>query len=256
MYCCGSRIPSFSYGIDYSEESVAVARETNRGAIERGQVDIQLGDVAQLPFADGTFDVVTAIETHYYWPDLPRDVRHLMQVLKPVGVLLVVAETYRGRRNDWLIRPIMQGMFRAAYLSPAEHKQLLVDAVYRDVEVFLWQITLNNALQPTWEDAPTIGRIVGISDKCPIFCSSVPFLVVDPALSIYHSVGHESECLGSSGCREKAVTATRSDLQVGLELMSRSRFHFASAGIAATAWCYSVLRASTGSTDTTRRAGT
>ena len=58
-----------------------------------------------------------------------------MQVLKPGGGLLVVAETYRGRRNDWLIRPIMKRMFRAAYLSPAEHQQLLVDAGYRDVEV-------------------------------------------------------------------------------------------------------------------------
>ena len=132
-----SKVPDGKvYGIDYSEESVAVARETNRDAIERGQVDIQLGTVSQLPFLDGTFDVVTAIETHYYWPDLPRDVRHLMQVLKPDGVLLVVAETYRGCRNDWLIRPIMQGMYRAAYLSPAEHKQWLIDAGYRDVEVF------------------------------------------------------------------------------------------------------------------------
>jgi ubiquinone/menaquinone biosynthesis C-methylase UbiE len=132
-----SRVPDGKvYGIDYSEESVAVARETNRDAIERGQVDIQLGTVSQLPFAEGTFDVVTAIETHYYWPDLPQDVRHLMKVLKPAGVLLVVAETYRGRRKDWLYRPIMQGLFRAAYLSPAEHKQLLVDAGYRDVEVF------------------------------------------------------------------------------------------------------------------------
>src|SRR5215471_16306879 len=124
------------FGIDYSEESVAVARETNRSAIEQGRVDIQLGAVSRLPFSNDTFDVVTAIETHYYWPDLPRDVRNLMQVLKPGGTLLIIAETYRGRRNDWLFRPVMERLLKAAYLSPAEHKQLLVNAGYRDVEVF------------------------------------------------------------------------------------------------------------------------
>ena len=125
------------YGIDHSEESVAVARETNRDAIERGQVDIQLGTVSRLAFPDDTFDVITAIETHYYWPDLPHDVRHLRQVLKPGGTLLVIAETYRGRRHDWLFRPVMQLVLRARYLSPPEHKQLLVDAGYQDVEVFV-----------------------------------------------------------------------------------------------------------------------
>lgn len=123
------------YGIDYSEESVAVSRETNYDAIERGQVDIQLSPVSHLTFPAESFDVVTAVETHYYWPDLPRDVRRLMQVLKPGGTLLVIAETYRGRKNDWLFRPVMQLLFRAAYLSPSEHKQWLVDAGYRDVEV-------------------------------------------------------------------------------------------------------------------------
>ena len=124
------------YGIDYSEESVAVARETNRSAIERGQVEIQLGTVSRLPFAKDIFDLVTAIETHYYWPDLPTDIRNLMQVLKPGGTLLIVAETYRGRTQDWFFRPVMRLVLRATYLSKAEHKKLLVDAGYHDVEVF------------------------------------------------------------------------------------------------------------------------
>src|SRR5438477_5843418 len=71
------------FGVDYSEESVATARETNARWIEQGRVDIQLGTVSRLPFTDGTFDLVTAVETHYYWPDLPRDVREVFRVLKP-----------------------------------------------------------------------------------------------------------------------------------------------------------------------------
>lgn len=124
------------FGIDYSPESVAVARETNQQAIEEGRVEIQLGAVSSLPYADETFDLVTAVETHYYWPDLARDVREVRRVLKPGGRFVIIAETYRGRRDDWMFRPTMTLVLRAAYLTPEEHEQLLVRAGYDDVQVF------------------------------------------------------------------------------------------------------------------------
>ena len=124
------------FGVDYSEDSVATARETNARWIEQGRVDIQLGTVSRLPFPDGTFDLVTAVETHYYWPDLPRDVREVFRVLKPSGTFAIIAEAYRGRRNDWLFRPTMTLILRAAYLTPDEHRHLLVDAGFVDVQVF------------------------------------------------------------------------------------------------------------------------
>ena len=124
------------YGVDFSEASVATARDTNQRAIALARVGIEQASVSQLPFPDATFDLVTAVETHYYWPDLPRDVREVMRVLKPSGTFLIIAETYRGRRNDWLYRPTMTLVLRAAYLTPAQHRQLLVDAGYADVQVF------------------------------------------------------------------------------------------------------------------------
>jgi ubiquinone/menaquinone biosynthesis C-methylase UbiE len=123
------------YGVDFSEASVAMARETNLPAIADGRVIIEQAPVSALPFPDSTFDLVTAVETHYYWPDLPHDVREVMRVLKRSGMFLIVAETYRGRRNDWLFRPMMTLVLRAAYLTPAQHRQLLVDAGYVDVRV-------------------------------------------------------------------------------------------------------------------------
>jgi ubiquinone/menaquinone biosynthesis C-methylase UbiE len=124
-------------GIDYSTESVTVARETNRQLIEQGRVDIQLGSVSQLPYADGTFDVVTAVETHYYWPDLTHDIREVRRVLKHGGRFVIIAETYRGRRNDWVFRPTMTLLLRAAYLTPDQHKELLEGAGFADVQVFV-----------------------------------------------------------------------------------------------------------------------
>jgi len=45
-------------GLDYSEASVAASRDFNAKEIEAGQVRIELGSVAALPFADRTFDIV------------------------------------------------------------------------------------------------------------------------------------------------------------------------------------------------------
>jgi SAM-dependent methyltransferase len=122
-------------GIDYSAASVAASRRTNVRRIEAGRVDIQQGTVSRLPFADGTFDLVTAVETHYYWPDPTADFGEILRVLKPGGRVVVIAETYRGRRFDALYLPVMR-LLRATYLSVDEHEQLLVGAGYSEVEVY------------------------------------------------------------------------------------------------------------------------
>lgn len=123
------------YGVDYSRASVATARRTNAAAIARGHVDIRLASVSALPFDTDTFDLATAVETHYYWPDLPANLREVLRVLRPGGTLAIIAEAYRNGRMDWLHRPAMR-LLRATYLTPAEHRDLLAGAGYTDVQVF------------------------------------------------------------------------------------------------------------------------
>ena len=99
-----------------------------------GRAGVQQGSVSALPFPTGTFDLVTAVETHYYWPDLPSDLLEVRRVLKPGGRLLLIAEAYRGSRADWLFAPAMRAL-GAKYLTAAEHRRLLEGAGYADVEV-------------------------------------------------------------------------------------------------------------------------
>ena len=122
------------FGIDYSATSVDVARRMNAAAIGAGRVDIQEGSVSVLPFPAATFDLVTAVETHYYWPDLENDLREIRRVLKPNGRVVLIAEAYRGRRADWLYRPAMR-LLRADYRTPNEHRAALERAGYENVEV-------------------------------------------------------------------------------------------------------------------------
>ncbi len=120
-------------GLDYSSASVAVSRQKNAKEIETGRVQIAEGSVAALPFPDGTFDIVTAVETHYYWPDLPANVREILRVLKPGGTFALIAETYRGGPFRLLYGVVMP-LLRAAYLSDAEHQDLLTQAGFTDVK--------------------------------------------------------------------------------------------------------------------------
>jgi len=120
-------------GVDYSEASVEASREANRDAVADGRVEVQQGSVSRLPFADAMFDLVTAVETHYYWPDLANDAREILRVLKPGGTLLVIAEAYKGRYG-WLFQLAMLPM-RARLMSADEHRAWLETAGFTGVEV-------------------------------------------------------------------------------------------------------------------------
>src|SRR5437867_3694172 len=54
------------HGVDYSEDSVAAARRINARWIDIGRIEIEHGSVSQLPFANDTFDLTTAVETHLF----------------------------------------------------------------------------------------------------------------------------------------------------------------------------------------------
>ena len=81
------------YGIDYSIESVKLSKEVNEKSIDEGKVEIHEGNVKCLPFEDNTFDIVTAFETVYFWPDIEKCFGEVKRVLKPGGIFLIGMET-------------------------------------------------------------------------------------------------------------------------------------------------------------------
>ena len=97
-------------GIDYSAVSVEKARKVNAGAIAAGQCTVQQASVAELPFEAEQFDVVTAFETVYFWPELAQNFREVYRVLKPGGTFFICNEANGETAKDDKWTQIINGM--------------------------------------------------------------------------------------------------------------------------------------------------
>lgn len=90
-------------GVDHSPQSVAVSRETNRDALGT-RCAIRQGSVSALPYPDAAYDVVTAFETVYFWPDLPRDFAEVRRVVRPGGQFILCVEFDDPNDDTWTKR--------------------------------------------------------------------------------------------------------------------------------------------------------
>lgn len=124
------------YGIDYSEASVAASRRTNARWIAMGRVEIRHGSVSQLPFPNDMFDLVTAVETHFWWPNLPADMSEIFRIVKKGGKLIIIAEVYKGA-NTMVAKLAEKYAQRTGMtlLDVDEHRELFRNAGYSDVTV-------------------------------------------------------------------------------------------------------------------------
>ena len=116
------------YGIDISQESVAKARKVNAKVLDK-QVFVSQGSAEKLPYGDQMFDLVTAVETVYFWPNLPDCLQEVGRVLKPGGKFAILVEVIEG---DSVWTKVVDGM--TAY-SPEQLKKLLDDAGFVDTEI-------------------------------------------------------------------------------------------------------------------------
>ena len=125
-------------GVDYSETSVEKSSKTNVKWIDTGRVEIRQGAVSQLPFPDNSFDLITAVETHFWWPDLPNDLREVFRVIRPGGMLILIAEVYKGADTP-IARHLEKQSARIGLqlLTAEEHRGLLANAGFSDVQINL-----------------------------------------------------------------------------------------------------------------------
>ena len=108
-------------GVDHSSEAVKTARSVNRAAVSSGRLRIVESSVESLPFRDGFFDVVTAFETTYFWPELQAGLTEIHRVLNRGGRLVIANEfADRASAGAWADRlnmhvPDSEALAGAAY---------------------------------------------------------------------------------------------------------------------------------------------
>lgn len=116
------------YGIDISEESVAKARKVNDAVIDK-QVFVCQGSAEKLPYEDNKFNLVTAVETVYFWPNLPSCLQEVYRVLKPGAKFAIMVESVE---SDSVWTKVVDGM---TVYQPEQLKKMLDDAGFVNTEI-------------------------------------------------------------------------------------------------------------------------
>lgn len=118
-------------GLDYSEVSVAESGKVNRKAIRDGRCEILQGDVSALPFAAGTFDLVTAFETVYFWPEPEKTFTGIRKVLKSDGIFFICNESNGHDKEAVKFAKIIDGM---RLYDANQLRALLSQAGFADIQ--------------------------------------------------------------------------------------------------------------------------
>lgn len=123
------------FGIDYSSDMVEYSRKVNKKLIAENRVEILEGSVEKTGFPDNFFDLVTAIETYYFWSSLPDALQEIRRVLKPGGCLLMVNEMVKdGVYEVEHAKMIKKTQVRLIPLDGI--RKIIESAGFADVQVF------------------------------------------------------------------------------------------------------------------------
>lgn len=102
-------------GIDLSPDMVALAGDNVRRAGLGDRVTIRAADVADLPFEDGSFDLVVSTLSMHHWAAVAPAVAELARVLRPGGAAWIY--DLRSVPGD-----VLDDAVRAAFGGPPQRK--------------------------------------------------------------------------------------------------------------------------------------
>jgi ubiquinone/menaquinone biosynthesis C-methylase UbiE len=123
------------FGIDYSADMVAYSRKVNKKLIAENRAEIHERSVEKTGFPDNFFDLVTAIETYYFWHSLPDALKEIKRVLKGGGRLLMVNEMVKDGVYEVEHAKIIEKT--QVRLFPLEEIRRIVQSVgFTDVQIF------------------------------------------------------------------------------------------------------------------------
>jgi len=123
------------FGIDYSEDMVKYSKKVNKKVIAEDRVEIVEGSVEKMGFSDGFFNLVTAIETYYFWSTFSGALKEILRVLKSGGHFLMVNEMVKDGVYDVKYAKTIDKAH--VHLIPLAEIRNTMEAVgFEDVQIF------------------------------------------------------------------------------------------------------------------------
>jgi ubiquinone/menaquinone biosynthesis C-methylase UbiE len=123
-------------GLDYSALSVEKSKKYNKKAIAQKRCEIKQGSVSQIPYEPHIFDIVTAFETVYFWPDFKNDLKEILRTLKSGGTLFICNEVVRMEGKEPPQQYFTKILDMKIY-SPNDFLEMLSGAGFIDIQTVL-----------------------------------------------------------------------------------------------------------------------
>lgn len=120
-------------GIDYSDVSVKESAKRNQKAIGDKRCRIIQADVSKMPIDDEVYDLVSAFETIYFWPDIKNTFKKVLRIIKPGGQFMIAQGTDGNHPDDEKWLNSVEGM---TVYTASELEKYLLNAGFGSVESF------------------------------------------------------------------------------------------------------------------------
>ncbi len=120
-------------GLDYSDISVQESIKRNKNAVNNGRCEIMQSNVCDMPIENETYDLISAFETIYFWPDLNETFKEVFRIIKPNGQFMIAQGTDGNHPDDEKWLNTVEGM---SVYNASELEEYLLNAGFNNVESF------------------------------------------------------------------------------------------------------------------------
>lgn len=121
-------------GLDYSEISVKESIKQNQNAVDNYRCKVIQADVSNMPISDCEYDLVSAFETVYFWPDIQKTFKEVLRIIKPNGKFMIAQGTNGNHPDDEKWLSTVEGM--KLYTAP-QLEEYLLNAGFSSVKSYI-----------------------------------------------------------------------------------------------------------------------
>lgn len=123
--------------IDISKVSVESTIENNAETVASGKLEVLRANASKLPFASCKFDLITAVETVYFWQDIMICFNEIYRTLKQGGTFCMLLETYACEEQHEYNLKLKANIKGFNVYSPEQLEIYLTDAGFKDILIFM-----------------------------------------------------------------------------------------------------------------------